>query len=397
VTHPSFAALGLPERLCTTLDAVGHHTPTPVQVEAVPSLLAGRDLLGIAQTGTGKTAAFLLPILAARLAAGDRPGRGGARALVVTPTRELASQVAAAFDLYARGTRLARGVVVGGVPQGPQVKALARGVDVLVATPGRLLDLVDQGRVDLAQVDTLVLDEADRMLDLGFRQPIRRIAGLVAPGRRTAMFSATMAPAIETLARELLADPVRVEVKAATVAVERIAQRVHFVEQPAKRDFVLDLLADPELSRVILFTRTKHGAERLAKHLSRAEVAADAIHGDKTQKARDRALAGFRGGVTRVLVATDVAARGIDVPDVSHVVNFDLPQDAETYVHRIGRTARAGRDGVAVSFCAPEERPRLRDIERLTGLDLGAGAPPRAGRKPADRTKRRPRRDRRAA
>jgi len=397
VTTTSFTALGLPERLCTALAAADHHTPTPVQAEAIPPLLAGRDLLGIAQTGTGKTAAFLLPILAARLAAGDRPAPGGARALIVTPTRELAAQVAAAFDLYAKGTRLSRAVVVGGVPQGPQVKGLARGVDVLVATPGRLLDLVDQRRCDLSAVETLVLDEADRMLDLGFREPIRRIAGLVAPDRRTAMFSATMAPAIEKLAGELLTAPVRVEVKAKTVAVERIAQHVHFLAQPAKRDFVLDLLADPDLSRVILFTRTKHGAERLAEHLSRADVAADAIHGDKTQKARDRALAGFRRGRTRVLVATDVAARGIDVPEVSHVINFDLPQDAETYVHRIGRTGRAGRDGVAVSFCAPDERDRLRDIERLTGLDLGAGPARRAGAKPANRNRRRPRRDRPAA
>ena len=397
MTNVSFADLGLPERLCTTLDAAGHHTPTPVQVEAVPPLLAGRDLMGIAQTGTGKTAAFLLPILAERLAAGDRPARGGARVLILTPTRELAAQVATAFDLYAQGTRLSRGVVVGGVPQRPQVQRLARGVDVLVATPGRLLDLVDQGRCDLSLVETLVLDEADRMLDLGFREPIRRIAGLVAPGRRTAMFSATMAPAIETLARELLTAPERVEVKAETVAVERIAQHVHFLAQPAKRDFVVDLLGDPELSRVILFTRTKHGAERLAEHLTRADVAADAIHGDKTQKARDRALAGFRRGRTRVLVATDVAARGIDVPEVSHVINFDLPQDAETYVHRIGRTGRAGREGTAVSFCAPDERDRLRDIERLTGLDLGAGPVRREGRKPANRNGRRPRRDRRAA
>jgi ATP-dependent RNA helicase RhlE len=397
LTH-TFATLGLPERLCAALDAAGHHTPTPVQVQAVPPLLAGRDVLGIAQTGTGKTAAFLLPILAARLAAGDRPARYGARALILTPTRELAAQVATAFDLYAQGTRLSRGVVVGGVPQGPQVKRLARGIDVLVATPGRLLDLVDQGRCDLSHVETLVLDEADRMLDLGFREPIRRIAGLVAPGRRTAMFSATMAPAIETLARELLTTPERVEVKAETVAVERIAQHVHFLAQPAKRDFVVDLLGDPELSRVILFTRTKHGAERLAEHLSRADVAADAIHGDKTQKARDRALAGFRRGRTRVLVATDVAARGIDVPEVSHVINFDLPQDAETYVHRIGRTGRAGREGTAVSFCAPDERGRLRDIERLTGLDLGAGPARAPGPKPANRNGgRRPRRDRRAA
>ena len=397
MTHPSFAALGLPERLCTTLAAAGHHTPTPVQVRAIPSLLAGRDLLGIAQTGTGKTAAFLLPILAARLAADDRPERGGARALIVAPTRELAAQVATAFDLYAAGTPLTRGVVVGGVPQGPQVKRLARGVDVLVATPGRLLDLVDQGRCDLAQVETLVLDEADRMLDLGFRRPIARIAALVGADRRTAMFSATMAPSIATLAGELLDDPVRVEVAAATVAVERIAQRVHFLPQPAKRDFVLELLADPELSRVILFTRTKHGAERLAQHLGRAEVAADAIHGDKTQNARDRALHGFRQGRTRVLVATDVAARGIDVPAVSHVINFDLPQDAETYIHRIGRTGRAGRDGVAVSFCTPEERGRLREIEQLIGLDLGAGPARREARAPANRSGRRPSRARRAA
>ncbi len=383
----SFADLGLPEALTDALAAAGHATPTPIQAQAIPAALAGRDLMGIAQTGTGKTGAFALPLLARRLAAGGKAIAGAPKALVLAPTRELATQIAEAMKLYAAGSRLRWGLVVGGMPQRPQTRALERGLHVLIATPGRLLDLVDQGFCELGLVETLVLDEADRMLDLGFQQPILKIAELVGT-RQTLLFSATMAPAVERFAARLLRDPARVEVKGESVAVDRIAQRVHFVAQPDKRGFVVDLLNDPELARVILFTRTKHGADRLAEHLSRVDIRAEAIHGDKAQRQRQRALDRFRDGHARVLVATDVAARGIDVPDVSHVINFDLPNEAETYVHRIGRTARAGRHGVALSLCAPDERASLRDIERFTGQDLGAGPAPRPSGPTGTRTSR---------
>ena len=380
----SFADLGLPEALLAALTAAGHTHPTPIQAEAIPHVLAGSDLLGIAQTGTGKTGAFALPLLAQRLATGSKAVPGAPQALIVAPTRELAGQIADTMKLYGAGTRLRWGLVVGGMPQRPQTRALERGVHVLIATPGRLIDLIDQGFCDLSRVEMLVLDEADRMLDLGFQQPILDIAARIGQ-RQTLLFSATMAPTVERFAARLLRQPVRVEVKGETVAVDRVAQEVHFMAHPEKRSFVTELLQDPALARVILFTRTKHGAERLAEHLSRVDIAAEAIHGDKAQRQRQRALDRFRDGRARVLVATDVAARGIDVPEVSHVINFDLPNEAETYVHRIGRTARAGRHGIALSLCAPDETGYLRDIERLTGQDLGAGPAPRRSGPPPKR------------
>lgn len=370
----SFAELGLPEPLLAALQTAGHDTPTPIQARAIPLVLDGSDLLGVAQTGTGKTGAFTLPMLARMLTRKrGRPAPKRPRALVLSPTRELAGQIAQTLKLYAAGTRMRWAVVVGGVPQRPQQRSLERGVDVLVATPGRLLDLVGQGLCALDDVDTLVLDEADRMLDLGFQKPILEIAEHIGTERQTLLFSATMPPAVERFASQLLRAPARVEIEAPRITVDSIAQEVHFVEQPAKRRFLMELLDDPELARVILFTRTKHGAERLADHLTDADIAAEAIHGNKAQGARQRALARFRDGRARVLVATDVAARGIDIPDVTHVINFDLPNEAETYVHRIGRTGRAGRTGVALSFCAPDERAYLRAIERLTRQDLGGG------------------------
>ncbi len=376
----SFAELGVAEPLTLALAAAGHDTPTPIQAQAIPPLLDGRDLLGIAQTGTGKTAAFLLPLMSRLLAAPQPTTKRGAKILVLAPTRELAQQISDAFKLYGqKHTRLWQTVIVGGVPQSRQARAMAKGVDLLVATPGRLLDLVDQGLVRLDTVDTLVLDEADRMLDMGFAPAMKRIAALIRAERHTILFSATMPKAVEKLADELLRDPVRVEIAAKTISVERIEQQVHVVPQARKRAFVVDLLADPALARVILFTRTKHGADRVCEHLEKGGIDAEAIHGNKAQGARQRAMKRFRSGEARVLVATDIAARGIDVPGVTHVINFDLPVEVETYVHRIGRTARAGGEGVAISLCDPGERKQLEAIQRYVERK-GEPEPVRHGR-----------------
>ena len=363
-----FDDFGLLSPVLDALAAEGYITPTPIQSQAIPYVLAGRDLCGIAQTGTGKTAAFALPILH-RLAA--RPGetpRGGCRVLVLSPTRELASQIADSFTTYGRGLRLSTAVVFGGVPLGGQQRRLAAGVDILVATPGRLLDLVDRRAVVLSDVEVFVLDEADRMLDLGFIHALKRIAKLLPRRRQTLLFSATMPRAIAALAEDYLADPIRVAVAPAATTVERVEQSVIFVPSERKRDLLTALLADPSFKRVLVFTRTKHGADRVVRHLAGAGINAAAIHGNKSQPQRERALAAFRGGQGRVLVATDIAARGIDVDGVSHVINFELPNIPEDYVHRIGRTARAGAAGTAVAFCSDEERPYLRSIERLTRL-----------------------------
>jgi len=365
---PSFDDFGLLSPILDALSSEGYVTPTPIQAQAIPFILAGRDLCGIAQTGTGKTATFALPILH-RLASQPRatPSRG-CRVLILSPTRELASQIADSFRTYGRKLRLSTAAVFGGVPLGPQQRLLAAGVDILVATPGRLLDLIERRAVTLAGVETLVLDEADRMLDLGFIHALKRIAKLLPRVRQTLLFSATMPRSIASLAEEYLADPVRIAVAPAATTAERVAQSVILVSADRKHDLLAALLRDPDLRRVLVFTRTKHGADRVVRRLGAAGIGAVAIHGNKSQPQRERALAGFRNGSGRVLVATDIAARGIDVDDVSHVINFELPNVPEDYVHRIGRTARAGAMGTAVAFCSDEERPYLRSIEKLTKL-----------------------------
>jgi ATP-dependent RNA helicase RhlE len=360
-----FSDLGLAAPILEALAAENYVEPTPIQAQAIPHVLAGRDLLGIAQTGTGKTAAFALPILH-RLAAERRPaGPRACRVLVLAPTRELASQIQASFEAYGRNLRLTSTVVFGGVSYQGQQRALARGVDILVATPGRLVDHLGQGTIRLDRTDIVVLDEVDRMLDIGFIHAIRRIMGLVAKVRQSLFFSATLPKDIAALAAELLKDPARVTVTPVATTVERVAQQVVHVEQAYKKTVLARLLTAPEVSRAIVFTRTKHRADQVVRHLLGAGVGAAAIHGNKSQNQRERALGGFKDGSTRVLVATDIAARGIDVDGVSHVINFDLPDVPETYVHRIGRTARAGATGLAIAFCDPEERGNLRGIEAL--------------------------------
>jgi len=368
-----FADLGLPETLLRALVHEGYTNPTSIQAQAVPHLLQGRDLLGIAQTGTGKTAAFALPILARRIADRRRPAAFTARALILAPTRELAAQIGDSFRAYARFLRpnLSLGVVVGGVSARPQVDLLARGLDVLVATPGRLLDHMGSGKLNLGATEVLVLDEADHMLDLGFIVPIRRIVAKLPNSRQTLLFSATMPKEIAGLADDMLKNALEVRVTPAATTVDRVDQHVFFVDGAAKRDILVELMRGAEVSRAIVFTRTRRGADRVAQHLEAAGVDAEAIHGNKSQNQRTRALDGFKSGATRILVATDIAARGIDVDGVSHVVNYELPETPEAYVHRIGRTARAGASGRAISLCENGERPLLRQIEKLTRQTLG--------------------------
>jgi ATP-dependent RNA helicase RhlE len=366
----SFSELALIEPIARALRAENYTIPTPIQAAAIPPLLDGRDLLGCAQTGTGKTAAFALPILQ-RLAADRRPApKKGARVLVLAPTRELALQISESFGVYGKHLGVSRAVVFGGVGQGPQVSALARGVDVLVATPGRLLDLMGQGHAKLGAVEVLVLDEADRMLDMGFIRDIRQIVATLPAKRQTLLFSATMPRDIAELADKMLRDPIKVAVSAPATTAENVDQWVLFVDRENKRSLLGEILKDPAMTRTLVFTRTKHCANRVTEQLSRMQVRAQAIHGNKSQGARQAALESFRSGQTRVLVATDIAARGIDVDGITHVVNFELPNEPESYVHRIGRTARAGARGIALSFCDREEREFLRDIERLTKTPL---------------------------
>ena len=366
----TFATLRLMEPILRAIRERGYETPTPIQTQAIPHLLMGRDLLGIAQTGTGKTAAFALPIL--DFLAGDPLPRQPKKpsALVLTPTRELAAQIGDSFGEYGRHLDIRHAVIFGGVGQRPQANSLRRGVDVLIATPGRLIDLMEQGYVDLSDVEVFVLDEADRMLDMGFVHAVRKVIAKLPSDRQSVLFSATMPPDIVRLAGSILSDPVRVEVTPPATTVDRIAQSVLYVEKGDKHALLSEVLRKPELERVLVFTRTKHGADRVAKHLRRSGQSADAIHGNKSQGARERALEGFRTGRVRVLVATDIAARGIDVRGITHVINFDLPNVPETYVHRIGRTARAGRDGTAISFCARDERESLRAIEREIRMSI---------------------------
>jgi ATP-dependent RNA helicase RhlE len=371
-TSTTFSDLGLDPALLKALTAEGYTTPTPIQAQAIPGVMAGRDLMGIAQTGTGKTAAFALPILH-RLAADRRkPLRGGARALILSPTRELASQIADSFRTYGKHMGLTVAVMFGGMPFRPQVNAMKNGVDILVATPGRLIDHLDQRSADLSGTEVLVLDEADQMLDMGFIQPIRRILAKLSQRRQSLFFSATMPREIGALAAEILRDPLRVQVTPVAKTADRVRQSVIHVEQQKKSALLVELFADPTLKRTIVFTRTKRGADKVARHLEAAGIMVAAIHGNKSQSQRERALDEFRKGKIRGLIATDIAARGIDIDEVSHVINFELPNIPESYVHRIGRTARAGAEGIAISLCAGEERAFLRDIERITRQTIPA-------------------------
>ena len=387
----TFTDLGLPAPILQALATEGYETPTPIQGQAIPHVLAGRDLLGIAQTGTGKTAAFSLPILANLAKTPLRVSPRACRVLVLSPTRELASQIEANIIAYGRNLKLRSTLIFGGVPINRQIRACAGGVDIVVATPGRLLDLLNQRAVTLSEVEVFVLDEADRMLDLGFMRDIQKIVGLLPKQRQNLFFSATMPKEIARFAASLLKDPVEVSVTPPSTTVERIAQSVIHVPNRDKQAMLHRLLGDPSIARALVFTRTKHGADRVVKHLNAAGIKADAIHGNKSQNARERALGAFRTGQSRLLVATDIAARGIDVDGVTHVINFDLPNIAETYVHRIGRTARAGADGAAISLCGEDERTFLRDIERLIrqpvpvmqGMSAGLEALPPLPKTPA--------------
>jgi ATP-dependent RNA helicase RhlE len=361
----SFQTLGLIDQLQRAVTAAGYNTPTPIQSQAIPHLLAGRDVLGCAQTGTGKTAAFALPILDRLSRTARRPGVRGPRALVLTPTRELALQINEGFATYGLHVTPKCAVVFGGVGQAPQVEAFRRNTDIIVATPGRLIDLMEQGHARLEGVEMLVLDEADRMLDMGFIEPIRRIVGALPRTRQNLLFSATMPDSIMGLANKILVNPIKVAVTPVSSTAEKVTQWVLFVERGNKRALLKEVLRDPAMTRVLVFTRTKHGANRVAEELDKKGVPSAAIHGNKSQNARQRALDAFKAGRVRVLVATDIAARGIDVDGVTHVVNFEIPDEPESYVHRIGRTARAGASGVALSFCDAEERGSWRDIERL--------------------------------
>ncbi|MEZ5854446.1 MAG: DEAD/DEAH box helicase [Hyphomicrobiaceae bacterium] len=360
-----FTDLGLAGPLLSALEAEGYVQPTPIQAKAIPPLLEGSDLLGIAQTGTGKTAAFALPILQRLSEDKTVAARGCCRALVLAPTRELASQIAESFRTYGRQLTLKVAVVFGGVSHRPQIEALNRGVDVLVATPGRLIDHMMERNVSLASTSIFVLDEADQMLDLGFLPAIRRIVKALPRNRQNLFFSATMPRDIASLADDLLHDPVRIAVARVGTAAEKVAQRVIHIDQRRKSALLAELLADNGMHRTLVFTRTKRSADKVARYLVETGTISEAIHGNKSQSQRERALEAFRDGKCRVLVATDIAARGIDIDGVSHVVNFDLPEVADAYVHRIGRTARAGADGQAIAFCDPEERSLLRAIERL--------------------------------
>jgi ATP-dependent RNA helicase RhlE len=369
-----FADLGLAEPLVRALETKGYTDPTPIQKQAIPALLEGRDLLGIAQTGTGKTAAFSLPSLH-RLAANPKPrSPASCRMLVLSPTRELAAQIAENMRGYAKYLNLSVQCVFGGIPVGKQSRALVGGCDVLVATPGRLLDLIDQRALTLRNVEIFVLDEADQMMDLGFIVPLKRVAAMLPKERQSLFFSATMPKAIADLGKQFINNPVRVEVAPQATTAERVEQWITHINQAEKQPLLTlrlkGLIAAGELDRALVFTRTKHGADRVVRHLSSAGLGARAIHGNKSQAQRTAALDAFRQGSCPILVATDIAARGIDVSGVSHVFNFELPNVPEQYVHRIGRTARAGADGVAISFCAPDERPYLKDIEKLTGVKL---------------------------
>jgi ATP-dependent RNA helicase RhlE len=373
----SFKHLNLIEPLLKALDNEGYSIPTPIQEQAIPIILNRKDLLGCAQTGTGKTAAFALPLLqllcedAAGIGAETRPGSPRPiRALVLTPTRELAIQIDESFESYGKFTGIRHTVIFGGVPQHAQVQALQKGVDVLVATPGRLLDLIDQRYVHLQHLRYFVLDEADRMLDMGFIHDIRKVLAKLPPKKHSLFFSATMPPEIQKLANTILVNPMKVEVTPESTTAETVQQSLYFVEKKDKRSLLLHILKDSSIPTALVFTRTKHGADKVAQGLVRAGIRAEAIHGNKSQNARQRALENFKSRHTRILVATDIAARGIDIDELTHVINFELPNVPETYVHRIGRTGRAGASGTALSFCDQEEQEYLRDIQKLIARNI---------------------------
>jgi ATP-dependent RNA helicase RhlE len=360
-----FKHLNLSTKILNALDEKGYTHPTPIQLQAIPHLLKHKDLLGVAQTGTGKTAAFSLPILDNLTKSNKKVRPNSLRSLILSPTRELASQIADNIDRYGKNLGLSNIVVYGGVNINSQIKAMRRGVDIVIATPGRLLDLMDRGHVNLSQVEIFVLDEADRMLDMGFIRDINKVIKELPKVRQNLLFSATMPEHIITLANKILHNPLKVEVTPQASTVTKIDQRVNLVEKSNKPHLLKDIIKQEDSTSVLVFSKTKHGANKIVKYLNEESIGAEAIHGNKSQSARERALDGFRKGKIKVLVATDIAARGIDVPDITHVINFDIPNDPESYVHRIGRTARAGRNGIAISFCDPSESKLLRAIEKI--------------------------------
>ena len=384
-----FQSLGLSNKLLLAVQQEGYTTPTPVQVQTIPPLLDGRDVLGVAQTGTGKTAAFALPVLQAMSRATQQ--KRNIRALVLSPTRELAAQIDERFSAYSQHLDIRHKVIFGGVNQNPQVKALQKGIDVLVATPGRLLDLIGQGHIDLGNVEFFVLDEADQMLDMGFIRDIKKILNLLPKQRQNLLFSATMPKSIADLAALFLNNAVTIDVSPEEITVDRIEQKIMFVRKADKRRLIVKIIKQERVRKGIVFTRTKHGANRLVKQLAQSGINAAAIHGNKSQSARTKALANFKNGEVTVLVATDIASRGIDVNDITHVFNYDLPNEPESYVHRIGRTARAGKSGIAYGFCDDTESGYLVGIQQLIGFDIVVddtheyhfiGAIPKPGQKP---------------
>ena len=386
----NFESLGLSNELLRAVESEGYTSPTPVQVQSIPPLLEGRDVLGVAQTGTGKTAAFALPVL--QVMSRSKPqGKRYIRALILSPTRELAAQIDERFNAYSEHLDIRHKVIFGGVKQNPQVRALERGLDILVATPGRLLDLISQGHVDIGRVEFFVLDEADRMLDMGFIRDIKKVLKLLPKKRQNLLFSATMPTSISDLAGSFLNNAIMIDVSPKEVTVERIEQKILFVRKADKRRLLVKIIKEEKVGRGIIFTRTKHGANRLVKQLDQSRINAAAIHGNKSQGARTKALAGFKDGDIPILVATDIASRGIDVDGITHVFNYDLPNEPESYVHRIGRTARAGRSGIAYGFCDNSESGYLVGIQQLIGYNIPVddthefhfiGAIPKQGQKP---------------
>lgn len=367
----SFTNLKLIEPILEALKSEGYTTPTPIQAQAIPLILEKKDILGCAQTGTGKTAAFAIPIIQhLYLDKTKLPGKKLIRSLILTPTRELAVQIGESFDNYGKNTNLKCKVIFGGVSQHSQVEALRNGIDILVATPGRLLDLMNQKHVDLTHIQYFVLDEADRMLDMGFVHDVKKIIAKLPTKRQSLFFSATMAPEIVSLANTILVNPSKIEVTPVSSTADTINQVVYFVDKENKKQLLIDILKDKNIERVLVFTRTKHGADRVAKDLTKIGINSQAIHGNKSQNARQNALNNFKAKLTRVLVATDIAARGIDIDELTHVINYELPNVAESYVHRIGRTGRAGANGIAIAFCDAEEKEYLRDIQKLIGKQI---------------------------